>query len=228
MRRVKVLLVDDDPIILKFVRVNFVVEGWEILVASNGYQALDLVEKELPELIILDIMMPGMDGFKVISALREWIQIPIIVLSARGEVSDRIRCLNLGADDYLTKPFNVEELVARARAMLRRGKVLDSSPAIPTQNGPIKLDVDKRTVFVKDQEVKLTPTEYMLIREFVLHPNKVLTHTHLLTKAWGSEYINDREYLHVMVNRLRSKLEENPSKPLIIQTITGIGYMYKY
>ncbi len=163
---------------------------------------------ELPYLVILDIMMPKMDGFEVCRRLREWSQIPIIMLSARGDESDKVKCLDLGADDYTTKPFGASELIARVRAVLRR---TEAAATIPTQpsfaSGNLQVNFVKRQVTVAGNEVKLTPTEYGLLQEFVLNVGKVLTHTYLLNKVWGSEYKEDRQYLHVFVRRLRAKLE---------------------
>ncbi|XIG13702.1 response regulator transcription factor [Dehalogenimonas etheniformans] len=223
----KVLIVDDDPVIIKFLRANLKMEGWDVLTASNGSQALIVMEEELPELVILDIMMPGIDGYDVIRNLRKWTQVPILVLSARGELSDKVTCLNIGADDYLTKPFGIEELIARVHAVLRRFKALDAAPSLPVQAGPVRLDPAKRRIYVESNEIRLTPTEYMLLKELVFNADKVITQDNLLAKVWGNEYINERQYLHVFIGKLRAKIEKDPANPRIIETVPGIGYMYR-
>jgi two-component system KDP operon response regulator KdpE len=194
----------------------------------DGVDALHTIEMELPDLVILDIMMPKIDGFEVCRRLREWSQIPIIMLSARGEEKDKVKCLDLGADDYITKPFGASELIARVRAVLRR---TEATRAVPAQSsfasGDIKINFAERRVTVAGKEVKLTPTEYSLLQEFVLNAGKVLTHTYLLNKVWGAEYKEEREYLHVFVRRLRTKLESDPTNPSYIMTVPGVGYQFK-
>jgi two-component system KDP operon response regulator KdpE len=182
---------------------------------------------ELPDLIILDIMMPKMDGFAVCRRLREWSQIPIIMLSARNDEKDKVQCLDLGADDYIVKPFGASELIARVSAVLRRTKTADASPVKSSiASGELAINFTKRQVTRAGVEVKLTPTEYALLRELALNSGKVLTHTHLLNQVWGPEYRDEREYLHVFVRRLRSKLEPNPDDPAYILTISGVGYQF--
>ena len=227
MQRKRILVIDDDLVVLKFLRANLREEGYEVLTALDGTEALHVIEKELPDLIILDIMMPKLDGFEVCRQIREWSQIPIIMLSARGAGEDKVKCLDLGADDYLTKPFGVEELEARIRAVLRRTEAIRATPEQPTFiSGDLKVNFNERRVTVADREVKLTPTEYCLLKEFTLNPNKVLTHTHLLNRAWGSEYKEETEYLHVFVRRLRHKLETDHKNPKLITTVTGVGYRF--
>ena len=172
--------------------------------------------------------MPAMDGFEVCQQVRQWSQIPIIMLSARGAEEDKVKCLDLGADDYLTKPFGVEELMARVKAVLRRTEISGTIP--PTSNftsGDLEVNFVERRVTVADQEIKLTPTEYCLLKEFVINQGKVLTHTYLLSRAWGPEYKDDREYLHVFIRRLRTKLEPEPAHPRRIITVSGVGYQFK-
>ncbi|MEL7563235.1 response regulator transcription factor [Dehalogenimonas sp. 4OHTPN] len=223
----KILIVDDDPIIVKFLRANLKAEGFDVLTASDGCQAIELTEKDMPDLVILDIMMPNMDGYEVIRSLRSWTQVPILVLSARGGMNDKVTCLNLGADDYLTKPFSVEELTARVHAVLRRFKAFNFSSALPVSTPQFFLDPSTRRVLFEGKEIRLTPTEYLLLRELLLSPDKVLTQAVLLRKIWGSEYINDRQYLHVFIGRLRSKIEKDPAHPKIIETVSGVGYLYR-
>jgi len=228
VRRPRILIVDDDPVIRKFVRANLEVRDYQTLMAVDGAEALEIIEREQPDLLILDIMMPGIDGFEVCRRLREWSQIPIIMLSARGDEGDKVKCLELGADDYITKPFGASELVARVRAVLRRTK---AARVIPTQpsftSGDIKINFVERRVTVAEREVKLTPTEYNLLQELVLNVNKVLTHSMLLGKVWGPEYGGEREYLRVFIGRLRRQLEPKPENPKYIISIPGVGYQFK-
>ena len=227
MVKPRVLVVDDEISIVKFLRANLESRGYQVLVATNGVEALQNFEMELPDLVILDIMMPKMDGFEVCRRLREWSQIPIIMLSARGDENDKVKCLDLGADDYITKPFGKDELIARVKAVLRRTEL---AAAVPTQpsfiSGDLQVNFAQRKITVANIEVKLTPTEYSLLQEFVLNAGKVLTHTHLLNKVWGPEYRDEREYLHVFIPRLRAKLEADPTNPKYITTVSGIGYQF--
>ena len=227
MKKTRILVVDDELSIIKFLRANLEASGYEVLAAMDGAEALQTFEIELPDLVVLDIMMPKMDGFEVCRRLREWSQVPIIMLSARGDVSDKVKCLDLGADDYITKPFGAGELIARVSAVLRR---TESAAAVPTQpsfsSGDLEINFAQRKVTIAGKEVKLTPTEYSLLQEFVLNAGKVLTHTHLLSKVWGPEYRDEREYLHVFIPRLRAKLEADPTNPKYIVTISGVGYQF--
>jgi len=178
--------------------------------------------------VILDIMMPKVDGFEVCQRLREWSQIPIIMLSARGDEEDKVKCLDLGADDYITKPFGVEELLARVKAVFRRTQAVGATLTRPAfTSGDLTINFVERRVTIADREVKLTPTEYNLLQELVLNAGKVLTHTHLLSKVWGPEYRDEREYLHVFIRRLRNKLEPDPTNPSYIITVPGVGYQFK-
>ncbi len=228
MKKTRILVVDDELSIIKFLRVNLEAKGYKVLAAMDGAEALQTFEMELPDLVILDIMMPKMDGFEVCRRLREWSQVPIIMLSARGDENDKVKCLDLGADDYITKPFGASELIARVRAVLRR---TEAAATVPTQHsftsGDLQISFAQRRVTVAGKEVKLTPTEYSLLQEFALNAGKVLTHTHLLNKVWGPEYREDTQYLHVFVRRLRAKLEPDPTNPKYITTVSGVGYQFK-
>lgn len=227
MPKPRILIVDDDPIIRKFVRANLEARDYETLMAMDGSEALQIIERELPDLIILDIMMPNMDGFKVCRRLREWSQVPIIMLSARGDLSDKVKCLELGADDYLTKPFGVAELLARVRAVLRRTVTIGITPEPSSFKwGNVRINFAERRVTVADHEVRLTPIEYNLLRELTLNVDKVLTHRMLLGKIWGPEYTDEREYLRVFIGRLRKALETDPQKPRYILTVPGVGYRF--
>jgi len=228
MRKPRILIVDDDPGVLKAVRANLQARDCETLFATNGVEALEVVERELPDLIILDIMMPEMDGYEVCRRIREWSQIPIIMLSARHDVEEKARCLNSGADDYVTKPFGLNELVARARAVLRRANGTGEASARPKfTSGDLQVNFVERRVTVAGHEVKLTPTEYNLLQELVLNAGKVFPHTTLLGRVWGPEYAGEREYLRVFIGRLRKEIEKDPSKPEYIVTVPGVGYRFQ-
>ena len=223
----RILTVDDELSIIRFLRSNLEDRGYTVISATNGEEALHMIEMELPDLIILDVMMPKMDGFEVCRQLREWSQIPIIMLSARGDEKDKVRCLDLGADDYIVKPFGANELIARVSAVLRRTKAASVSPTISTvTSGDLVINFASRQVTRAGLEIKLTPTEYALLQELAVNMGKVLTHTHLLNRVWGPEYREEREYLHVFVRRLRSKLESDPNNPKHILTVSGVGYRF--
>jgi len=227
MKNLRILVVDDDINITKFLRANLEANGYEVLVAKDGAEALQTFEMQLPDLVILDIMMPKIDGFEVCRRLREWSQVPIIMLSARGDEEDKVKCLNLGADDYITKPFGTRELIARVMAVMHRASTaLPASTQPSFTSGDLQVNFVKRQVTVAGNEVKLTSTEYSLLREFVLNAGKVLTHTYLLNKVWGSEYRDEREYLHVFISRLRAKLKDDPANPRYIITVSSVGYQF--
>lgn len=228
MRKTRILVVDDDIGVLKSVRANLQAKDCEMLLAMDGIEALQIIEREFPDLIILDIMMPGMDGFEVCRQVREWSKIPIIMLSARHDVEEKARCLNGGADDYITKPFGVNELIARVRAILRRTQETGTVLNTPSfTSGSLKINFVGRQVTVGGNEVKLTPTEYSLLQELVLGAGKVFSHATLLGRVWGPEYAEEREYLRVFIGRLRKEIEEDPSKPKHIITIPGVGYRFQ-
>ncbi len=228
MRTTRILVIDDDNTIVKFLRANLRAEKYEVLTAASGEQALECIEKELPDLLLLDLMLPGMDGFDVLRRLREWSQTPVLVVSARGDDADKVRCLEMGADDYITKPFGVGELLARVKAVFRRTRQ-DAAliPPASFASGCIRINFAQRQVLVNSSEVKLTPTEYQLLLELVLNIGKVLTHAQLLNKVWGPEYRDEREYLHVFTRRLRAKLEPDPANPRYILTVPAVGYLFK-
>lgn len=223
----RIMIVDDELSILKVVRSNLEHGGYKVISATNGAEALQIIERELPDLIILDVMMPQMDGFEVCRRLRQWSQVPIIMLSARGDEKDKVKCLDLGADDYIVKPFGTNELIARISAVLRRTRTADVPPAVSmVTSGDLVINFAKRRVTRAGMEVKLTPTEYALLQELAVNPGKVLTHRHLLRRIWGPEYGDEREYLHVFVRRLRAKLEPEPNNPRYILTVSGVGYRF--
>jgi len=228
MKKMRMLVVDDELVNVKLLRASLEARGYEVLVAMDGTEAIRIVEMEIPDLIILDIMMPKVDGFEVCRRIREWSQIPIIMLSVLGNESDKVKCLELGADDYMTKPFGIGELVARIKAVLRRAQAIGAIPTQPSFTaGNIQINFAKRQVTVGSNEVKLTPTEYALLQELVMNAGKVLTHAHLLNKVWGFEYGEEKEYLHVFIRRLRVKLEPDPRNPRYITTVPGVGYQFE-
>ncbi len=228
MGKTRILVVDDEPSIVEFVWAALKDNDCEVLTAMDGEEAIHSLERELPDLVILDIMMPKLDGFEVCRRLREWSQVPIIMLSARGNEIDKVKCLDLGADDYITKPFGVKELLARVRALLRRS---DAPGAVPTQpqlvSGNLAINFAGRRVTVNNQEVALTRTEYNLLQELALNADKVLTYKMLLNKVWGAEYAQEKEYLYVFIGRLRKHVERDPQKPEYIITVPGVGYKFR-
>jgi two-component system KDP operon response regulator KdpE len=223
-----ILAVDDDEKLLKSLRLNLAGEGWHILTARNGAEALQIVEQENPDLVLLDIMMPEIDGFEVCRRLRQWSHVSIIGLSARGDTADKVKCLDLGADDYITKPFGMDELIARIKAVLRRNKLDDLGPVRASfEDGDLKIDFLTRKVTVAGDEIRLTPTEYKLLRELVLNPGQALAYRYLLGRIWGPEYKTEREYLHVFIGHLRSKIEPDPKNPVYILSVPGVGYRFR-
>ncbi len=226
MKKTRILVVDDELSIVKLLRTTLEARGFEVLTALNGAEAIHVFEKELPDLVILDIMMPKMDGFEVCRQLREWSQVPVIMLSAKGDEKDKVKCLDIGADDYITKPFGQEELLARVKAVLRRSQVVTAAPLNQPRyvNGDLEINFAQRRATLSGQEIKLTPTEYSLLQELALNAGKVLTHTHLLNKVWGAEYRDERQYLHVFIRRLRDKIESDTANPRYIKTVHAVGY----
>ncbi len=224
MDNTRVLLVDDDPVILKFVGANLKARNFDVTTAEDGESALKAMEQTLPDLVILDIMMPGMDGVEVCRRIREWSRVPVIMLTAKNELNDKVTLLNLGADDYITKPFGIEELLARVRAVLRRKSGTNIPDAVIFVSDELQINFAERLVTVDGKAINLSPTEYDLLRELAQNVGKVLTHQMLLSRVWGAEYGNETEYLRVYVGRLRSKIEVDPKKPKHIMTKTGIGY----
>ena len=224
----RILIVDDDLGVLKSVRANLQAGDFETLIAMNGAEALSVMEKELPDLVILDIMMPEMDGFEVCRQIREWSQIPIIMLSGRHDMEEKVKCLNSGADDYITKPFGVDELLARVKAVLRRTNEAGTIPSAPNfTSGELEINFVERRVTVAGREVKLTPTEYSLLKELVLNAGKVFSHNMLLGRIWGPEYAEEKEYLRVFIGRLRKELETDAKNPKYIVTVPGSGYQFQ-
>ena len=227
MSKTVVLVVDDEPTIRKNVSAILRSEGCEPIEAINGLQAVEVMELRLPSLIILDINMPNMDGFKVIQRIREWSEVPIIMVSGRLDEQDKVRALRSGADDYLTKPYGLDELLARVEAVLRRSTVVEAARDEPTvTSGDLQVNLAERTVTLLGQNVDLTPTEYNLLRELVLNRGKMLTHRTLLQQVWGAEYGDETEYVRVFISRLRRKLGDDSEPPRYIKTEAGVGYRF--
>ncbi len=226
MKRQRILVVDDDPKIVKFIKTNLEARDYELLVARGGSEALTVYRAESPDLVILDIMLPGIDGFEVCNQIRTQSQVPIIMLSARGDTKDKVQCLIAGADDYVTKPFDIAELIARIRAVLRRNKSVNDIPSQPPfECGDLAIDFDQRKATMDGKEMGLTRTEYNLLEELAINAGKVVRYDQLLKRVWGPEYGQEKEYVHVTVGHLRSKLEPVPAKPKYIINSPGIGYM---
>jgi two-component system KDP operon response regulator KdpE len=228
MRPAKILVVDDEPHLVKLVRSNLEAQRYKVITAMDGPSALALVEKEGADLVILDIMLPGMDGFDVLQKIREFSSVPVIMLTARDQDVDVVRGLRSGADDYVKKPFSVHELLARVEAVLRRAASNDEVQARPPfVCDDFVMDLQQRRVTVRGKDIKLGPTEYKLLAQLVQNAGRVMLHTDLLRKVWGPEYGNETEYLRVYISYLRNKIEEDPSNPKYILTEHGVGYMFK-
>ena len=223
----RILLAEDEVALRDFVSRNLRARGFEVLEASNGLEAVALWERENPHLLILDIMMPRMDGLEVCRRVREHSAVPIIVLTALDMESDKVTALDLGADDYLTKPFGVEELLARVRAVLRRSQ-WEVMPLVGgiKQFGDLEIDLTGHIVRLRGMEVRLSPTEFALLKQLVANAGKVLTHRMLLQSIWGPEYGGEAEYLRVYINRLRHKLEPDSANPRYLLTEPGVGYRF--
>jgi DNA-binding response OmpR family regulator len=220
----KILVVDDEERMVRFIRLNLEHDGFRVVEAFNGNQAINKARSNLPDLVLLDVMMPDLDGFEVLRVLREVSSVPVIMLTAKGEEEDRVRGLELGADDYITKPFSPRELV---RAVLRRTETATSTThGLIEVDERLKIDFDRREVWVDDKLVKLRPTEYRLLYHLVQNAGWVITHDQLLAKVWGYEYRDEPHYVRLYINYLRKKLEEDPTNPKYILTERGIGYRF--
>jgi len=235
-RAKRILVVDDEIPIQRILRRNLIMSSYEVLIAENGEQALEMVRLHEPDLILLDLCLPGeIDGLEVCRRIRQWTQTPIIVLSAVTEEKQKIEALDLGADDYLTKPFSSDELQARVRACLRRASVSEATgndmqgqpEILRSEDGYLWMNVPRRQVHVGEQDVRLTRTEFDLLYQLMLHAGKVLTHRSLLRAVWGPEYGEEADYLRVYIRQLRRKVEAEPSRPRYILTEPGIGYVFR-
>ncbi len=222
-----VLVVDDEPRIIRFVRINLEMEGFRVIEASDGLDALNQVREKMPDMVLLDVMMPEMDGFETLRMIREVDNVPVIMLTVRSSEADKVRGLDLGADDYMTKPFSPRELVSRVRAVLRRFQ-----PLTPAEASLLKIDsrlsVDFNTaeVLVDGERVKLRPTEFRLLRQLIENAGWTVPHSTLLSKVWGYEYKDEISYLRLYVNYLRKKIEPDPAHPQYIFTERGMGYRF--
>jgi len=223
----RILVVDDEERIVRFIRLNLEQDGFQVEEAFNGKSAMDKLRQTLPDLILLDVMLPDIEGFDVLAMIRENHDVPIIMLTAKTEEDDRVRGLELGADDYVTKPFSPRELVSRVRAVLRRteSQRANTSTAIDVDER-LKLDFDRREVWVDGELVKLRPTEYRLLFHLVQNAGWVVTHDQILAKVWGYEYRDEPHYVRLYINYLRQKLEKDPSDPKYILTERGVGYRF--
>jgi two-component system KDP operon response regulator KdpE len=218
----RILVVDDEAPIRRYLRAALSAQGFTIYEAANGQEALNAVIADRPDIIILDLGLPDIDGIEVTRRLREWSQIPIIILSVREAEQDKIAALDAGADDYLTKPFGTGELMARMRVAMRR---LASSPDEPTlQVDELQMDLSRRVVTVRGDEISLTPTEYDILRLLMQNAGKVITHHHLLRQVWGTAYESEMHILRVNISNLRRKIEPDPARPTYIHTEPGVGY----
>ena len=228
-KRYLILVVDDETRIARMIRMNLEHDGYEVIEAYSGQQALDMVRSRMPNLVILDVMMPGLDGYETLQILREISQVPVIMLTAKGEEEDRIRGLELGADDYVTKPFSPRELMSRVKAVLRRTEGNaggGSNDDVIQVDDRLKIDFGKREVWVDGELVKLRPTEYRLLYHLVQNAGWVMTYDQLLTKVWGYEYRDETHYVRLYINYLRQKIEKDPSNPEYILTERGVGYRF--
>jgi two-component system KDP operon response regulator KdpE len=223
----KVLVIDDEPQIRRALRAGLERNGCTVFLAARGEEGLDLAALHPPDVVILDLAMPGMDGFEVCRQLREWSQVPIIVLSVREGETDKITALDLGADDYLAKPFSLGELLARVRAVMRRTGSTHELETPTLTVGTLAIDFAHRRVTRDGQEVHLTPIEYELLRHLALNPDRVLTHRQLLTRVWGPEYAEDTHTLRVHIANLRNKIEPDPARPRFLHTEPRVGYRFR-
>ena len=220
----RILVADDEVAIGRAVETNLSRHGFHVRAIQTGRETIDAIASFRPDLILLDLGLPDMDGFELIQQVRERSSTPIIVLSVRGQERDKVQALDLGADDYLTKPFGVDELLARVRVALRHAAHPPAGAAAVFRTGELSVDLEHRRVTLGGREISLTPTEYELLKAFVAHPDKVLTDRMLLQRVWGPEYGDEGHYLHVYVARLRKKIEPDPQNPRYLRTEPGVGY----
>ena len=222
-----ILVVDDEERMSRFIRLNLEHDGFQVLEANRGMQAINMIRERMPDLVLLDVMMPDLDGFEVLQLIRESYQLPVIMLTAKGEEDDKVKGLELGADDYVTKPFSPRELVSRVRAVLRRNDQGGTSgDGIIAVDEHLKIDFGRREVWLDGTLVKLRPTEYRLLYHLVQNAGWVLTYDQILSKVWGYEYRDEPHYVRLYVNYLRQKLEQDPANPQYILTERGVGYRF--
>ena len=227
MDKTRILVVDDDPAILRLLCTNLKARGYEVNAVMDGAEALEALERNFVDLIVLDAMKLGECGVEVYRRVREWSHVPIVILGALGDEKDELECLELGADDYITKPFGIAELLARIRTALRHSDATREAQVPPTFTcGDIEINFAMRRVTVGGNEVRLTPTEYSLLQHLAANADKVLTHHMLLQRVWGEENYTEKEYLRVFIRRLRKKLETDPENPRYIITVPWVGYLF--
>jgi two-component system KDP operon response regulator KdpE len=223
--KLRILVVDDERSIRRTLRTALTAKGHEVIEAPSGEEALEIAAAERPDLIILDLGLPGIDGVEVTRRLRDWTQTPILILSVRDREDDKVGALDAGADDYLTKPFGMSELMARVRVAMRHAVQSDPDPFF--KSGDLTVDLVKREVIFKGERVALTPTEYDLLRSMVQNAGRVLTHNQLLRQVWGAAYEEEAHLLRVNISNLRRKIEPNPDRPMYILTEPGVGYRFR-
>lgn len=226
--KAKILVVDDEPQLTRVLRTGLKSRGYDVLAAADGLAGLETFKTWKPDLVIADLAMPNMDGLELCRQLRVISQVPIIILSAKGEEKVKVEALDIGADDFVTKPFGIDELLARMRAALRRAKTSSVEQAVQTrlEAGDIQIDLESRSVTVAGREVHLTPKEFELLVYFIRHTGKVLTHRNLLAAVWGGDYVDQDQYLRVFIGNLRKKLETNAASPRYILTEPWVGYRF--
>jgi len=222
-----VLVVDDEPRMIRFIRMNLELEGYQVIEARNGLQALEQVRQHLPDLVVMDVMMPEMDGFETLRLLREISTVPVILLTVKSDEEDKIRGLELGADDYITKPFSPRELNSRVHAVVRRAQWPAPPPRTVLRiDDRLSIDFNRHQVIVDGERIDLRPTEYRLLNHLVQNAGWVVPHDTLLAKVWGYEYRDETHYLRLYINYLRKKIERDPSEPSYILTERGVGYRF--
>jgi two-component system KDP operon response regulator KdpE len=222
----RVLVVDDEPEVRRALRTSLSGRGFDVQLAANGEEALAQFDRHHPDLVLLDLQLPGLGGLEVCAWIRERSDVPIIILSVQGDEAVKVRALDLGADDYLTKPFGLDEMLARMRAALRRAGGGRPAGQAVIEHGDLRIDLERREVRVKGQPVHLRPKEYEMLRYLAANAGKLVTHRMLLRAVWGAEYEDARPYLHVHVGQLRRKIEPDPANPMYILTEPGIGYRF--
>jgi two-component system KDP operon response regulator KdpE len=223
--KLKILVIDDEPQIIKFLRIALQSEGYDVLQAITGKEGLEQVALHNPDLIVLDLGLPDMDGLQVLQSLREWSQIPVLVLSVRSRDADKVLLLDHGANDYVTKPFSIQEFMARVRVLLRNiTGATDSQPLTIYTSDPLTIDFTKRRVFIHGEPVHLSKKEYALLVLLTRNADRVVTQQVILKEIWGPVHQDNTHYLRILVARLRQKLQDNPSNPQLIQTEQGVGY----
>jgi DNA-binding response OmpR family regulator len=223
----RVLVVDDEPRMRRFIHMNLDLEGYQVLEANNGLEAVTRVREDLPDLVLMDVMMPEMDGFEALREIRQFSNVPVIMLTVKADEDDKVRGLELGADDYITKPFGPREMASRIKAVLRRSEMpAAAEQSIIRVDDHLQIDFNHRQVIVDGRTIKLRPTEYRLLYHLVNNAGWTMPHETLLAKVWGHEYRDETHYLRLYITYLRQKIEENPANPQYILTERGIGYRF--